>query len=307
MAMIPPGKEQVDAGNAPEQFQTQILADRLMLVSLALFVIYATTTITSLLPLYLLDPIWQLKSIAKLVESAALPLLGLGLLHLSTYLNPQNLPLKQKSKTAARLAMVAALGFLLICPLQIAAAWSTYSDANTTVEQQEARATETARAVRAAIRESQSHKDLQRRLRDLQRPDLRLNASTYDLQSIPLPILKSQLLAKLNEAEVQAKKSFKRPDPSAVQGLAVDSLKTIVISFFLAVAFAACAQRKGSDVPWLLELHTMWALRGIRRTDRDTSKHIVGIPISLKKEIADEGYFNQLIPDEEAPKPPEIN
>ncbi len=303
MGTSEPEKELIDSVHGPEHFQSQILADRLAFLSLALFVIYAATAVTSLVPLQLLDPIWQLKSIAILLESAALPLLALGLLHLSSYLDPQNLPLKRRCKTVARWAILAAIGFLLICPLQIYAALSTYSNANITVERQEARATETANAVREAINESKSHEDLQRRLRDLQRPDLRLTANTTDLQSIPLPLLKTQLLARLKEAEDQAKKSFKRPDPDAVQGLVRDSLKIFIVSAVLALAFAAGAQRKGSEVPLLVELHTMWALRSMGRSGRGNQKRIAGIPVPLSNEIAEESYFEKLVPEEDEPAP----
>ena len=75
MEMKEPGEALVDTTFGPEHFRSQILSDRLALLSLALFVIFAAIALAALLPLQLLNPIWQLKSIAVLLDSAAFPLL----------------------------------------------------------------------------------------------------------------------------------------------------------------------------------------------------------------------------------------
>ena len=65
-----------------------IFADRLGVVSMALFAVYLVSVLAFILPPRLLDPLWQLSSIKVAVEAAPIPLIGLALLHLGAYLCP---------------------------------------------------------------------------------------------------------------------------------------------------------------------------------------------------------------------------
>ena len=86
---------------------------RLALVFVALFVTLMTG---NLFPLQPGDPSWQTRVIGTLVNSATLPLLALGLLHLAVLLDPKDPRVQQRYQLFCRLAAVASLGFLLLVP-----------------------------------------------------------------------------------------------------------------------------------------------------------------------------------------------
>ncbi|MCP9835978.1 hypothetical protein KBY84_00560 [Cyanobium sp. N.Huapi 1H5] len=233
--------------------ETAIVADRLALVALTLFAVYGAAVLASILPPRLLDPLWQLSSTRITVEAAPIPLLGLALLHLAAYLSPANLRLQRRREALARLAVPVSLAFLLIVPLQGQAVWRSYQLANAVAGQQQASTSERADRVRLAIEQATSPADLQRRLLALQRPDLRIQLDPSRFPTIPLPVLKRQLLSQLDQAEGEVKARFAPVDPATADRITRESLRVIVSSIAFAAGFAACAQRKGQQVPFLVE------------------------------------------------------
>jgi len=239
--------------------ETAIVADRLALVALTLFAVYGAAVLASILPPRLLDPLWQLSSTRITVEAAPIPLLGLALLHLAAYLSPANLPLQRRRDALARLAVPVSLAFLLIVPLQGQAVWRSYQLANAVADQQQASTGERADRVRFAIEQATSPEDMQRRLLALQRPDLRIQLDPSRFPTIPLPVLKRQLLSQLDQAEGQVKARFAPIDPATADRITRESLRVIVSSIAFAAGFAACAQRKGQLVPFLVEWPSLLA------------------------------------------------
>ncbi len=234
-----------------------IFADRLGVVSMALFAVYLVSVLAFILPPRLLDPLWQLSSIKVAVEAAPIPLIGLALLHLGAYLCPQQTQLQNRRKVLARWAILAALGFLLIVPLQGHAVLKSYRRSNSAATQQQASATQRADAVRLAIEQATSSEDLQNRLLDLQRRNVLLNLDIKRFEAIPLPSLKRQLLAQLDQAEGQFKARVAPIDTATSDRITRETLRITVSSFAFALAFAACAQRKNSTVPFLVELPSL--------------------------------------------------
>lgn len=98
-----------------------VLALRLWLVALALLVVFAATVLNGALPLRLLDPRWLLGLIQVLLSQGFLPLIALVLLQLAVVLNPNSSRLRRRRDRCSRLALVAALGFALLVPLQLTA------------------------------------------------------------------------------------------------------------------------------------------------------------------------------------------
>ncbi len=77
--------------------------------------------ITALVPFTPLDPGWQGRLARTLLDSASLPLLSLALLPIGRWLDPADPLLKRRRRSFSRLAGAAALGFLLLVPLQVSA------------------------------------------------------------------------------------------------------------------------------------------------------------------------------------------
>lgn len=99
------------------------LPRRLSLLGLLLGLAYLLLVVTSSLPARLLEPQWQMQFVATCIDSAPIPLVGLALIHLATYLNPDDELLQNRTEWVSQLALAVALGLLLLLPLQTSAAW----------------------------------------------------------------------------------------------------------------------------------------------------------------------------------------
>lgn len=269
--------------------ENSILADRLSVFSIALFVIYGVRVAGAAIPCRPLDTLWQLTISSALIEAAAIPLVGLGLLHLAAYLNPDDPALVRRREALARWAILAVLGFLLLIPVQAHASWSTVATARARLTTQQTTANRNFALVREAISAATSLEDLQARLQSLQSPELGIRFQNLGL---PLPETKRQMLIRLNDIQEQVKTRINAPPPEAIEDVARNSGRLMGTSFVYALAFAIAAQRRGQDIPLLVELLTIWNLR--RQAGRPP-RGASGAP--------DEDYFAQLAPPEDEPTP----
>jgi hypothetical protein len=103
------------------KIRTEDFADILQWAALALFIVFLAILLAAMLPLQILDSRWQVRVISALLGSASLPLMGVVLMMLSNYLDDGVSPFGSKIALLRRLAGFAAIGFLLLIPLQIAA------------------------------------------------------------------------------------------------------------------------------------------------------------------------------------------
>ncbi len=282
------------------EFNSAVLADRLGIVSIALFVVYGITVVSAILPVRGLDTAWQLSLISALLDSAAIPLVALGLLHLAAYLDPGNPALQRRRDAVARWAILAVLGFLLLIPLQGYASWKSVSTAQARVARQLTTAEATFGLIRDTINTATSIDNLQARLQSLQTPSLGIR---FENLGLPLPETKRQLLIRLNEVQEQVKARIRAPAPQAIEDVAKNSLRVMISAAALAVGFAAGAQRRNSDVPFVVELHTWWTLRGARRP-QESPAGLAGLPI-LGTSPREEDYFERLVPQDDQDPPTE--
>jgi hypothetical protein len=107
---------------------------------------------------------------------------------------------------------------------------------------------------------------------------------------------RAQVVREQVEARIQA------PTPKAIEAAARDSLRLMLSSFALAIAFAMGAQRKGSDVPLLVEWHTMLSVRG-PGPGHPADDVLRAMPLPGVRRPDETDYFSRLVP-EEAPQEP---
>lgn len=93
-------------------------------IGMAFIGVFLVTTVTSLYPFALLQPLWQLRMADSLMNGASLPLMGAVMIVLSTRFSERSGPHKLLG-AIRRLALVATIGFLLLVPLQIVASVTT--------------------------------------------------------------------------------------------------------------------------------------------------------------------------------------
>jgi hypothetical protein len=158
-------------------------------LALVLFVLFAAVLAGALWPFQPLDPLWQLRLSAALINAALLPLLGLALLQLATFLDPED-PLLERRRRQQRRAEPAA-------------------------------------------------------------PDpAGPGARPPDLAK-PLPLLKAQVRAVLQQAEQQIERERQQPAPVSPWRFLPDLLRNTVAFLALAIGFAALTRRPGQPISLL--------------------------------------------------------
>ena len=254
-----------------------MLAPALSAIGLALFLTYTLTVCSQLLPLRVLQPAWQLRASAVLLENGIWPLLGLGLLQLASYLEPTSRRLGKRWERLGRLGVIAVLGFLLLMPLQVVATARTLHNLDSTQRSRQQRVERNVNLMRQQIRESTSLEDLQRRIRDIQAPDLVIDTASL---SKPLPVLKRSFLSSVDQSEQLLRRRFQaemsRGRPWA---LLQRSGRGMLLALVLAVAYAAATPRwaepeKSLLMHWQEHLWMRKARRALRRQDISDQEYI---------------------------------
>ena len=227
-------------------------APGLSVVALVLFVLFASLVAAALFPLQLLDPAWQLRLAGTLINSAPFPLLGLALLQIAAELGPHDPLLKSRARLCAQLAVAAALGFLLL-PLQTIAGLQTSRTANNAQAARIQGAEAKLKALRQAVAGAASNADLNQQLQKLQGPVL----GPADIAQ-PLPLLKAQVTAVLDQAALQISREREASQPRTPLLLLPELLRNALASLALALGFAALARRPGEPRTVLQELQSAW-------------------------------------------------
>jgi len=245
---MPPSSEPSRSGSP-----VLLSAPGLGVVALVLFVLFGSLVAAALFPLQLLDPAWQLRLAGSLINSAAFPLLGLALLQIAAELGPHDPLLKSRARLCSQLAVAAALGFLLLVPLQTIAGLKTSRTANNAQAARIQGAEAKLKALRQVVAGATSNADLNQQLQKLSGPVL----GPADIAQ-PLPLLKAQVAAVLDQAALQISREREASQPRTPLLLLPDLLRNALASLALALGFAALARRTGSRRTLLKELQSGW-------------------------------------------------
>jgi hypothetical protein len=217
-------------------------------LALALTILFVTVLVGAMFPLKPFDPFWQARFIPALINIATLPLIALALLRIGTALAPQDPFLKGRRILFEQLAIAAALGFILLIPLQITA--NLRLQQRDVAEQTQRIKTIESRlsAVRQAVDEAKNSADLNARLRGLSFVELAGTEVTK-----PLPELREEV----NTASARMQKQIaleKSNLPSANPLLLLpELLRSSIALLALAGGYAAFGRRPEDDLT-LLEL-----------------------------------------------------
>lgn len=235
-------------------------------LALALFVLFSTQVLGSLLPLRLLEPIWQLKLAATLTNYAPLALVGLGLQHLALELGTSEARLRRRHKRFCALSLLASLGFLLLIPLQSSASFRQATLIQDAQQQRIQNAEQRLAALRQAVNTATTTSEVNDRLRDLNGPVL----GPADLMQT-LPLLKAQVNAVLDQGALQIRRQRQANPPRSKLELLPDLLRNGIANLALAFGFAALGRRPGAYQSPIRELQTAWERRSRRQAARRSS------------------------------------
>ncbi len=220
------------------------LALRLWFVALALLVMFAAAMLNAALPLRLLDPRWLQRLIQAVLTQGFLPLIALVLLHLAVVLNPGSSRVRRRDRFS-RLAKIAAVGFVLLIPLQLASTWGSLNLLTSDQQQQRIQGLAVVGQLRKAVGEATSHQDLERRLGSLNIP-LLSKSSAADL-GLPYPQRQQKLLAGLTNSERQLT-SVPTAAPIPWLALIESSLRVAPTALALAAGFFVLGYGTGSRI-----------------------------------------------------------
>ncbi|GDX77581.1 hypothetical protein LBMAG41_26600 [Cyanobium sp.] len=216
-------------GDRPE------LALRLWFGSLALLVVFAATVFNAALPLQVVDPRWLQGLIQALLSWGFLPLIALVLLQLAAVLNPESSRLRRRRDRFSRLALVAALGFALLIPLQLISTWGSLNQQASGQNKQRLQGLAVIGQLRQAISAATSHQDLASRLAALPIPQSG-SSSPADL-ALPFPQRQRNLLEGLARSEAQLTNAASTAAPIPWPGLIEAALRVIPTALALAGGF----------------------------------------------------------------------
>ena len=192
--------------------------------------------VLALFPLRLADRQWQLGVLANLVANGSWILIGLVLLHLASMLEPRNRALSQRLMLWRRLAALAAVGYLLIAPLQVAITWIGVDASRNTRERLISNSETQLQAYRDALMGSTNLTDLKERLGAIPgAPPLPEQAS-----QLPYAEVRERLLLQLKQVESRFRQRVEAlpPAPNVLE-LARQTARGAIASLMLALGFAS--------------------------------------------------------------------
>ncbi len=214
------------------------LARLLAVLSIVLLVVFLASVLSTALPPRLLDPQWQLALVAALINSAYLALMGALLLPLAVWVDPGNQRLRARRNALRRWALAAALGFLLLVPLQGLAGWRLYSTVKGSRQEQLSQASQKLADLRQAISSATSHQQLQARVQLLFGPNAGLSPSE---RRTPIGELRPMLLARAEQASRQLMQQIEAQAAIKPDQLLKESLRITISALAYAIGFAFLA------------------------------------------------------------------
>ena len=237
----------------------------------ALAVVFSLSVLVPLMPPLLLQPAWQMRLCGVLVSQAPLALFALMLLHGASLLLPGNRLITTGLRRWRQWACFAALGFLLLLPLQAFATHRGITQMGALQAEQRQGADRRYRLMREAIATSPSLATLESRMQALRGPQL-----TPADRALPLPQLRRQLDTALQEAHGAVQDRFAGPTSVQLLTMVQDGVRLPLSSLAFGAAFAAGAQRRQDKKGLLTVLIKSWRkLRGDkppRRRRKDKSR-----------------------------------
>ncbi len=174
------------------KIRSEALADILQWAALALFIVFLAILLAAMLPLELLDSRWQVRVISALLGSSSLPLIGVVLMLFANYLDDEFRPFGANIRLLRHLAGFAAIGFLLLIPLQITAGTRLLNQQSG----DEIGQLKVLQAAADSIRSANNEADLKNALRRLPGAPSNLDRPL----GAPLPQVKTALISRLDPA-----------------------------------------------------------------------------------------------------------
>jgi len=206
------------------------MADVLQWVGYALILVFFAQVISALFPIALLKPQWIARASAALRGTASLPLLGTVLILLANMIDGSVLPSSRQLVQFRRIATIAALGFLLLIPLQ---SFATVRSINSQAQEQQA---ELNRVIAAAnqLQKATTEQQLRDAIRSIPGGEQVANRPLgADVQTI-----KTALLRRIEPSVKRAENQLQQSKSQSLQNTIVPLFRDALICLAYAIGFA---------------------------------------------------------------------
>lgn len=211
-------------------------ADCLQWVAYALILVFLAQLAAALFPVALLQPQWIVRMSATLRGTASLPLLGTVLLLLANMIDGSVSPSSRQINLIRRIATFAAIGFLLLIPLQ------SYGTVRTINAQVQERQGELNQVVSAAnqLQNAKTEQQLREAIRAIPGGEQLANRPLgADVQTV-----KTFLLERIRPTVKRLENQLKENQSKALQNIVIPLLRDGVISLAYALGFAGMGYNK---------------------------------------------------------------
>ena len=213
-----------------QRLSSSQVADAIQWVAYALLLVFLAQVISALFPLALLQPAWMVRVSAALRGTASLPLLALGLFLVAGLIDAEVLPSSRQLKWMRQIATFAAIGFLLLIPMQ---SYGLVRSINSQVQESQAQLNKLAAAANQ-IQQSVTEQQLREAIRQIPGGERLANRPLgADVQTI-----KTGLLARLRPTLKRLENQLKESQSQALQNTILPLLRDGVISLAYARGFA---------------------------------------------------------------------
>lgn len=206
------------------------MADSLQWLSFALILVFLAQIITALFPIALLQPEWMVRFSGSLRGIASLPLMALGLIMLANMIDDKVMPSSSHLQLLRRIASLAAIGFLLLIPLQSYGAVVGIRSQLQLVQGQLNSLTAAAELVQQASSEPQ--------LRDAIRAIPGADGVADQPLGADVKTIKSALLNKLRESTNRLQTQLDDSKTKAIENIIPPLIRDAIISLAYAIGFA---------------------------------------------------------------------
>jgi hypothetical protein len=227
-------------GSPPGEIGNPGLARQLTRAGRALLVIFAITVLLSLFPPRLLEPAWQLQTAASLATNGTMALLGFLLYCIAGWLDPENVPLQGTLRRLKRLTKLAVIGYLLLIPLQGFGLWRAFDGFSRFNTDQLRGAQIRLDRVSKAVESSRSTAELQVRLRQLPGAPLLSEAQ----MALPMEQIRQRFRAASEQSRTRLNAGPAEMSPVRAQQAIKESVRVVIASLALALAFRTSAQAR---------------------------------------------------------------
>lgn len=234
-----------------KQIGSSQMADSLQWLAYALFLVFLAQVVFALFPIGVLQPEWIVRVSGTLRSTASLPLMATAMLLLANMIDPEVMPSSDQLKLMRRIATIAAIGFLLLIPLQSYASVGLIRVQVQDSQAQLKRLADAANKVQTADNEQQ----LREAIRSIPGGEQLANRPLgADVQTI-----KTGLLARLQPSVKRLENQLKDSQNQAFQNTIGPLIRDGFISLAYAVGFASMGYNKyGKPTPLrrLLKSHS---------------------------------------------------